>query len=75
MLISGEDAILEMMYLFGLGERMKVLSKRYSPNKYEAFCAMAEAMEVSRTALAYRMEQLGLLGRNLLVQEVRARKD
>ena len=69
-----EDAILETMYLFGLGERMKVLSKRYSPNKYESFCAMAEVMEVSRTALAYRMEQLGLLERNLLVQEARARK-
>ena len=69
-----KDAILETMYLFGLGERMKVLSKRYSPNKYEAFCAMAEAMKVSRTALAYRMEQLGLLERNLLVQEARARK-
>ena len=69
-----EDAILETMYLFGLGERMKVLSKRYSPNKYESFCAMAEVMEVSRTALAYRMERLGLLERNLLVQEARARK-
>ena len=69
-----KDAILETMYLFGLGERMKVLSKRYSPNKYESFCAMAEAMEVSRTALAYRMEHLGLLERNLLVQEAKARK-
>lgn len=69
-----EDAIVERMYMFGLGERMKVLSKRYSPNKYEAFCAMAEAMQVSRTALAYRMEQLGLLERNLLVQEAKARK-
>lgn len=69
-----EDAILETMYLFGLRERMKVLSKRFSPNKYEAFCAMAEVMQVSRTALAYRMEQLGLLERNLLVQEARARK-
>jgi Zn-dependent peptidase ImmA (M78 family) len=35
---------------------------------------MAEAMQVSRTALAYRMEQLGLLERNLLVQEAKARK-
>lgn len=68
------DAILETMYLFGLGERMKVLSKRYSPNKYESFCDMAKTMHVSRTALAYRMEQLGLLERNLLVQEARDRK-
>ena len=69
-----KEAILETMYLFGLGEKMKVLSKRYSPNRYESFCEMAEAMQVSRTALAYRMEQLGLLERNLLVQEAKARK-
>lgn len=69
-----KDAILETMYLFGLGEKMKVLSRRYSPNKYESFCVMAEVMQVSRTALAYRMEQLGLLERNLLVQEAKARK-
>ena len=69
-----KEAILETMYLFGLGEKMKVLSKRYSPNRYESFCEMAEAMQVSRTALAYRMEQLGLLERNLLVQEAKIRK-
>ena len=69
-----KDSILDFMFLFGLGEKMKVLSKRYSPNRYESFCEMAEAMQVSRTALAYRMEQLGLLERNLLVQEAKARK-
>lgn len=69
-----KDALLETMYLFGLGEKMKVLSKRYSPNKYESFCVMAEVMQVSRTALAYRMERLGLLERNLLVQEGKARR-
>lgn len=68
------DSILDYMFLFGLGEQMKVLSSRYSPNRYEAFCDMAAGLEVSRTALAYRMEQLGLLERNLLVQEAKARR-
>lgn len=47
-----KDSIQETMLLFGLGERMKVLSKRYSPNRYAFFCDMAETMQVSRTALA-----------------------
>ena len=61
-----EDAVQEGMFIFGLGERMTVLSKKYSPNKYESFCLMADFLGVSRTTLSYRMEQLGLLERNLL---------
>ena len=61
-----EDAVQEGMFIFGLGERMKVLSKKYSPNTYESFCLMADFLGVSRTTLSYRMEQLGLLERNLL---------
>ena len=61
-----EDAVQEGMFIFGLGERMKVLSKKYSPNKYESFCLMADFLGASRTTLSFRMEQLGLLERNLL---------
>ena len=61
-----EDAVQEGMFIFGLGEHMKVLSKKYSPNKFESFCRMADFLGVSRTTLSYRMEQLGLLERNLL---------
>lgn len=49
---------------------MKVLSRKYSRNKYDAFCIMAESLQFSKSALAYRMEQFGLLERNLLIKEV-----
>ena len=62
------------MFMCGLDERMKVLSRKYSQNNYEHFCDMANLLQVSRTTLAYRMEQLGLLERNLLIQEAQARK-
>lgn len=68
------DAIKDAMFLFGLGEKMTVLSRKYSRRKYNHFCDMAEYMQVSKTALAYRMERLGLLQRNLLVKEALARK-
>lgn len=68
------DAVSDAMFLCGLGERMKVLSRKYSQNNYECFCNMADFLQVSKTTLAYRMEQLGLLERNLLIQEAQARK-
>lgn len=61
-----EDAVQEGMFIFGLGEHMNVLSKKYSPNKFESFCRMADFLGASRTTLSFRMEQLGLLERNLL---------
>ena len=53
---------------------MKLLSKKYSQTNYERFCEMADFLQVSRTALAYRMEQLGLLEKNRLIEEAQARK-
>ena len=60
-----EDAVRDAMYIYGLGEKLVVLSKKYSPNKFEDFCLMADFLGVSKSALSYRMEQLGLLERNL----------
>ena len=54
---------------------MKLLSRKYSQNNYERFCEMADYLQVSRTALAYRMEQLGLLERNRLIEEAQALMD
>ena len=68
------DAITDAMFLFGLGGKMKVLSRKYSQYKYEHFCEMADYLQVSKIALAYRMEQFGLLERNLLVEEAMKRK-
>lgn len=63
------EVIQDYMFFFGLGDKMKVLSRKYSRNKYDSFCFMAESLQVSKSALAYRMEQFGLLERNLLIKE------
>ena len=68
------DAICDAMFVFGLGEKMTVLSRKYSQHKYKCFCQMADYLQVSKTALSYRMEQLGLLERNLLVKEAIEKK-
>lgn len=68
------DAITDAMFMYGLGSKMKLLSRKYSEYNYNRFCEMAEYLQVSKTALAYRMEQLGLLGRNRLIEEAKAKK-
>jgi Zn-dependent peptidase ImmA (M78 family) len=68
-LLLPKEAIDEAMFFFGLGKKIKVLSKKYSEYKYRRFCEMAEFLQVSKTALAYRLEQLGLLEKNYLIQE------
>ena len=73
-LLLPKEAIDDAMFVFGLGKKIKVLSKKYSEYKYERFCEMADFLRVSKTALAYRLEQLGLLERNYLIQEVQQRK-
>lgn len=69
------DALKDGMFMFGLGDKMKMLSRKYSENRYNLFCEMADYLQVSRSALAYRMEQLGLLEHNRLVSEAQARKE
>ena len=51
---------------YQMGEHIGTLSKKYTPNKYESFCRLAEALGASKSALSFRMEDLGLLDRNLL---------
>lgn len=73
-LLLPKEAINEAMFFFGLGKKIKVLSRKYSQYKYERFYEMAEFLQVSKTTLAYRLEQLGLLERNYLIQEAQQRK-
>lgn len=68
------DAIQDGMFICGLGEKIRLLSRKYSEMNYHRFCNLADYLQVSRTALAYRMEQLGLLERNRLIQEAMERK-
>ena len=49
------------MLKFGLGEKMKRLNRVFAPKEYEKFTDMAAFMGASKTALALRMMQLGLL--------------
>lgn len=73
-LLLPPDALDEAMFMFCLGSKMKVLSRKYSQHNYENFCRMAEFLQVSKTTLAYRMEQLGLLERNYLIKEAQQRR-
>ena len=68
------DALKDAMFMFGLGEKMKLLSKKYSDTNYNRFCEMADYLQVSRAALSYRMEQFGLLETNRLLEDVKPRK-
>lgn len=68
------DVLQDSMFVFGLGEKMKMLSRKYSSTKFDLFCEMADYLQVSRTALSYRMEQLGLLDNNRLVIEAEHRR-
>lgn len=65
-LLLPEDAILDGMFLVGLGDHVETLSQKYTPNKFDSFCRLAETLGASKSALAYRMESLGLLDKNLL---------
>lgn len=73
-LLLPPDAIESAMFIFGLGSKMTVLSRRYSQHRYECFCSMAQFLGVSKTTLAYRMEQLGLLERNFLIEEAKQKR-
>lgn len=73
-LLLPADAITDAMFMYGLGDKMKLLSRKYSEYNYDRFCEMAEYLQVSKTALAYRMEQLGLLERNRMIEEAQAKK-
>lgn len=68
-LLLPKDAILDGMFFVGLGQHIDTLSRKYTPNKYDSFCQLAKALGASQSALAYRMEQLGLLDRNLLYKQ------
>jgi len=54
----------EQMHAAGLGENLRLLNKIFAPKEYEKFAAVAEAMGVSKSALAIRMKQLHLLDRD-----------
>lgn len=59
-----QDLIMQYMQEYGLGKKMRMLNRVFAPKQYEAFSQIADKMAVSKTALAIRMKQLGLVDRN-----------
>lgn len=46
---------------YGFGEKMKILNRVFADEEYERFCMIADELGVSKTALAIRLRELGLL--------------
>jgi len=60
------DVIDRGMFMFGINGKIHTLNKLYFPTGYEKFKNLAQFLGVSKTALAIRMKQLGLLENNQL---------
>lgn len=58
------ECVLRSMDSFGLGAQIRLLNRIFAPEVYGKFVQMAEFLGASKTALAIRMMQLGLLKRN-----------
>lgn len=56
----------QCMMVFGLGDRLDMLSSVCRAREYDCFCDIAKYMGVSKKALAIRMKRLGLLGADYL---------
>ena len=65
-ILMPEYLIGQGMFWLGMGSRIEILNKKYSPLMYRKFCMLAEMLGASKTALAYRMEKLGLIKENHL---------
>lgn len=61
-----EELVGQAMQLFGLGEKIRMLNKIYSPRVYERFSDMADLLGVSKKALSIRLKQLGWLEQDYL---------
>lgn len=60
-IIMPEDTLRHCMAVFGLGEKLDMVSSVCRPKEFERFCDIATYLGVSKKALAIRMKQLGLL--------------
>lgn len=66
-----ESLVRSNMLRYGLGCKLKKLNRCFAAAEYEAFSQMAAVMQVSKTALAIRMQQLGLLEQNELANPLK----
>lgn len=65
-LLLPADLVIQTAFSFGLTGGIAILNRLYRPKEYKLFAAMAEQLGASKTALAIRMKQLGLLKENQL---------
>lgn len=65
-IIMPEQTIRYCMEVFGLGQKLDMLSSFCRARQFERFCDIATYLSVSKKALAIRMKQLGLLGEEYL---------
>lgn len=56
----------QALYLFSLPEKIEMLNRVYAPEVYQRFVAMADFLGCSKTALAIRLKQLGILKNDYL---------
>lgn len=63
-LLLPANCVKQNMKTFGLGREMRLLNRVFAPADYARFEEMATYMGVSKTALAIRMQRLGLLKRS-----------
>ena len=61
-----EELIRQGMFLFDLGDQINYLNKLHFGETYKKFCMLADMLGASKSALAYRMERLGLIKHNQL---------
>ena len=57
-----KDLVAQAMDLVGMGGRVNVVDKTYTPYLYKKFAAMAAFLGASKTTLAIRMRELGWWG-------------
>ena len=80
-LLMPRDLILQGMYYCGLDGRIEVLNRKYRTKEYACFSNLAHFLGVSKTALAIRMQYLGLIGENhlrcpdVLLEVVKGKED
>lgn len=60
------ELVLSGMQEVGLGVKLEMLNKIFRPVQYAQFCQLTEILGVSKSALAIRMKQLGVLSKDYL---------
>ena len=63
-LLLPRELVQKAMQQVDLGCKVKRLNKVFAPKDYDKFCQMAEILGVSKTALAIRMQDMGLIEQN-----------